>query len=72
MREAMLVFCLRCGGFYDMDMEEGWPDHHQAPDGSECVPPPDMCIWVQDRVGRYCSADHTEDWKVAVVEVEDD
>ena len=34
-REAFLGVCLRCGGSYDMDFEEGWSDHHTAPDGTE-------------------------------------
>lgn len=71
-REALLVFCLRCGDFYDMDFEEGWSDHHTTRDGRECAPDPAMCTWVQDRVGKYCSADHTADWHVVTIEVEDD
>lgn len=66
MRETMLVFCLRCGGFYDMDLDEAWTDHHEHVDGGECAPVPEKCTWVTDRRGRYCSGDHTEDWHLVV------
>lgn len=67
MREAMMVFCMRCGGFYDMDFEESWEDHHEAPDGTECAP----TDCVIDMIG-ICHQDHTKDWRVLEVTVEVD
>lgn len=62
----MLVFCLRCGGFFDMDFEEHWEDDHPAPDGSLCAPEHRF-----DQRG-VCILSHDEDWHLVVVEVEDD
>jgi len=70
-REAMIVTCRRCEGSYDMDTEEDWDDHHPAPDGSPCDPA-DGCVIVTDRIGDYCMADHTGDWFVDTVTVDDE
>ena len=68
----MIVTCTRCGGSYDMDMEEGWDEHHAAPDGSECNP---GCFFIHDmsRFPPYCITDHgAGDWKVDTVTVDDE
>lgn len=66
MREAMIVTCLRCKGWYDMDFEEGWDDHHTAPDGSPCEPA--KC--VTDEHG-HCASFHNEDWRIDTIVVDD-
>ncbi len=70
-REAMIVTCLRCLSSYDMDYEESWPDHHMAPIIGECAPEPEKCTWAQDARGPYCTADHSEDWKLTLEMVDE-
>lgn len=68
----MIATCKRCGGSYDMDMEEGWHDHHTAPNGSSCEPDPITCEWAYDHLGRYCIATHDLYWTVDFVADVDD
>lgn len=65
----MIVTCLRCGSYYNMDMEPSLDDHHNRPNGWPCIPA-SGCDYVSDTIGTYCRADHGhEDWEVEEIEV---